>query len=80
MKKPTKCTTPKRDQESYRLTTKDIHNLTNLISEANQILYYYIMMPENRTAELEARDSVIFDNLYESVENLLTTLGDITLT
>lgn len=79
MKKPTKCTTPKRDREVYKLTAKDIHNLTNLISEASQILTYYTIMPENRTGELEANDSVIFDHLYEAAEDLLNTLGGITL-
>lgn len=79
MKKPTKCITPKRDRESYKLTTKDLHNLTNLISEASQILTYYSLMPENKTGELEANDSVIFDHLYEAAEDLLDALGDINL-
>ena len=79
MKKPTKCTTPKKDREAYKLTTKDLHNLTNLISEASQILTYYSLMPENKTGELEANDSVLFDHLYEATEDLLATLGDIAL-
>lgn len=79
MQKPTKCITPKRDRETYTLTKKDICNLTKLISEANQILAYYSLMPENKTGELEAHDTITFDNLYENVEDLLTTLGEITL-
>lgn len=80
IKKPTKCITPKRDREAYHLTHKDICNLTKLISEANQILCYYSLMPENKTGELEATDSVTFENLCEAVEDLKNALDDITLT
>lgn len=79
MTKPRKCTTPKRDREAYKLTATDIRNLTALVKEANDILSYYINMPENRTAELEAADSEKFDILYNSVEDLKTTLGWVTM-
>lgn len=79
MKKPAKCITPKKDGESYKLTATDIRNLTSLVKEANNILSYYINMPENKTGELEATDSEKFDTLYHAVDDLLITLGDITL-
>lgn len=79
MKKPTKCVTPKRDREAYTLNAKDIRNLTALIKEANDILAYYVNMPENRTGELEANDSAKFDALYEAVEDLKLSLGEVTL-
>ena len=79
MKKPTKCTTPGKDRESYTLTAKDIRTLTALVKEANDILAYYSLMPENKTGELEAHDGEKFDALYEAVEDLNITLGDITL-
>lgn len=79
MKKPTKCITPKKDREAYKLTAADLRNLTKLVKEANDILAYYVNMPENKTGELEASDSQKFDVLYEAVEDLQTTLGEIAL-
>ena len=79
MEKPTKCTTPKRNRHSYRMTSKDLRNLTNLVTEANKILAYYSLMPENKTGELEYYDNELYDNLYEAAEDLLNTLGDINL-
>ena len=79
MKKPTKCTTPNRDRETYTLTAKDIRSLTLLVKEANDILSYYVNMPENKTGELEANHTEKMDALYEAVEDLKTTLDEITL-
>lgn len=79
MTKPRKCTTPKKYREAYKLTATDIRNLTALVKEASDILSYYINMPENRTAELEAVDSEKFYALYNSVEDLKTTLDWVTM-
>ena len=79
MKKPLQCKTPSRNQQAYKLTATDIRNLTKLVKEANDILAYYINMPENKTGELVADHSEKFDSLYEAVEDLKTTLGDINL-
>lgn len=79
MKKPIQCKTPSRNQQAYKLTATDIRNLTKLVNEANNILAYYINMPENKTGELVAADGSKFDALYEAVNDLQTTLGDINL-
>lgn len=79
MKKPIQCKTPARNQMAYKLTTTDIRNITKLVNEANNILAYYINMPENKTGELFADDGSRFDSLCEAVEDLRTTLGDINL-
>lgn len=79
MKKPIQCKTPARNQMAYKLTATDIRNLTKLVNEANNILAYYINMPENKTGELFADDGSRFDSLCEAVEDLQTTLGDINL-
>ena len=79
MKKPIQCKTPSRNQQAYKLTATDISNLTKLVKEANDILAYYINMPENKTGELVADYSDKFDALYEAVEELKITLGDINL-
>lgn len=79
MNKPSKCITPKRDREVYRLTATDVRKLIALVDEANSILTYYMVMPENKTGELEATDNHLMDRLYETVEDLKTTVGDISL-
>lgn len=79
MKKPIQCNTPSRNQMAYKLTATDIRNLTKLINEANNILAYYINMPENKTGELFASDGSRFDTLCEAIEDLQTTIGDINL-
>lgn len=79
MKKPIQCKTPTRNQQAYRLTATDIRNITKLVSEANNILAYYINMPENKTGELFANDGSAFDTLCEAVEDLKITLDDINL-
>lgn len=79
MKKPIQCKTPSRNQQAYKLTATDIRNLTKLIKEADSILAYYINMPENKTGELVADDSEKFDALCEAVNDLQTTLNDVTL-
>ena len=77
LKKPAKCTTPKRDRESYRLTASDMRNLNKLIGEANEILSYYINMPENLTGELSTLQFDGLTKLCEAVEDLKTTLDEI---
>lgn len=79
MKKPIQCKTPTRNQQAYKLTATDIRNLTKLVKEANDILAYYINMPENKTGELVADYSEKFDVLCESVNDLRTTLYEINL-
>lgn len=79
MKKPIQCKIPSRNQQAYKLTATDIRNLTKLVNEANNILAYYINMPENKTGELAADDGKNFDSLYEAVNDLQTTLGDVNL-
>lgn len=77
LKKPAKCTTPKHDRESYRLTASDMRNLNKLIEEANEILSYYINMPENITGELSTLRFDEMTELCEAVEDLKTTLDEI---
>lgn len=79
MKKPAKCKTPVRDAMAYKLTAADISNLTKLVKEANAILTYYALMPENKTGELYAADGARFDLLCEVVEDLKVSIGDINL-
>ena len=79
MKKPIQCKTPSRNQMAYRLTATDIRNITKLINEANNILAYYINMPENKTGELYAEDGSRFDTLCQAIEDLKTTIDDINL-
>lgn len=79
MKKPIQCKTPTRNQQAYKLTATDIRNLTKLAKEANDILAYYINMPENKTGELVADDGKNFDALCEAVNDLQTTLYDVNL-
>ena len=78
-KKPAKCTTPKRDKMEYTLTAKDIRNLTALVTEANNILSYYICMPENKTGELEATDNDKLTALYNAIEELSITMDSVNL-
>ena len=79
MKKPIQCKTPARNQQAYKLTATDIRNITKLVKEANDILAWYINMPENKTGELFADDGDRFDALCEAVEDLKITLDDINL-
>lgn len=79
MKKPIQCKTPTRNQQAYKLTAADIRNLTKLAKEANDILAYYINMPENKTGELVADYGNNFDALCEAVNDLHTTLYDVNL-
>ena len=79
MKKPIQCKTPTRNQVAYRLTATDLNNLTKLVNEANNILSYYINMPENKTGELRTDQTDKFDALWEAVEDLKTTLGEVDL-
>ena len=79
MKKPIQCKTPERNQVAYRLTATDFRNLTKLVNEANSILAYYINMPENKTGELRTDQFDKFEALYEAVEDLKNTLGDVDL-
>lgn len=78
MKKPAKCITPKRDREEYNLTARDMHNLINLVKEANDILAYYINMPENKTGELATTRTDDLQTLYEQIEDLKTTIDWVT--
>lgn len=79
IKKPIQCKTPSRNQQAYKLTATDLRNITKLVNEANSILSYYINMPENKTGELIADDCSRYDTLWEAVEDLKTTLGDVVL-
>lgn len=79
MKKPIQCKTPSRNQQAYKLTATDIRSLAKLVNEANNILAYYINMPENKTGELVADHTDSFDALWAAVEDLQTTLGDVNL-
>jgi hypothetical protein len=77
MKKPAKCTTPKRDRETYSLNARDFRNLTALVKEANDILSYYVNMPENETGDLETSRVDDLENLIQAVEELKFTLEDV---
>lgn len=79
MKKPIQCTTPSRNQVAYRLTATDFRNLTKLVNEANNILAYYINMPENKTGELRTDQTDKHGALLEAVEDLKTTLLEVDL-
>ena len=61
------------------MTNKDLRNLTSLVTEANKILTYYSLMPENKTGELECYDTELYENLCEAAEDLVNTLNDINL-
>lgn len=77
MKKPAKCITPKRDREQYSLNARDLRNLLALVKEANDILSYYINMPENRTGELVTKRLDDIDALSELIEDLKNTVDEI---
>jgi len=77
MKKPAKCTTPKRGREMYSLTARDLHNLAKLVKEANDILAYYINMPENQTGELMTSRTDELEDLCHDVTDLLVTLEEV---
>lgn len=77
MKKPAKCVTPKRDRETYNLNARDLRNLKALVQEANDILSYYINMPENRTGELESTRGNELDELQEMITELQVTIDEV---
>ena len=77
MKKPSKCVTPKRDRDNYRLTAHDMRSLVALVNEANDILAYYINMPENRTGELTTVQTDMLEELSAQVEELKTTIDEV---
>ena len=77
MKKPAKCITPKKDRDTYKLTASDLRKLNALLTEANDILSYYINMPENRTGDLECPYCDSYESLCETTEDLLHTLVNI---
>ena len=77
MKKPSKCITPKRDRDAYKLTASDLRKLNALLKEANDMLSYYINMPENRTGDLECTHCDGYESLCETTEDLWHTLINI---
>lgn len=77
MKKPTKCTTPKRDRETYSLTARDLKNLLNLVNEAHDILAYYVNMPENKTGVLDTARVDELQQLADAIDDLKTTIYDV---
>ena len=77
MKKPVKCITPKRAREQYSLNARDLRNLLALVKEANDILSYYINMPENTTGELVTKRLDDIDKLSEQIEDLKNTVDEI---
>lgn len=77
MKKPAKCITPKRLREKYALNARDLHNLLALVKEANDMLSYYINMPENWTGELVTKRLDDIDALSEQIEDLKNTIDEI---
>ena len=78
MKKPAKCTTPKRDRDEYRLTARDMKHLKALVAEANDILAYYVNMPENRTGELATTRTDDLEELVDMVRDLAATVDNVT--
>ena len=79
MKKPAKCITPKQDRDTYKLTATDLKKLIALVTGANDMLSYYINMPENRTGDLEATYGESYELLCETTEDLLHTLINISM-
>ena len=77
MKKPTKCITPKKGREQYRLTARDMRNLIALVKEANNILSFYINMPENQTGELETGCCLMLEELSEQIDDLRNTVDNV---
>ena len=77
MKKPVKCVTPKRDRDVYNLNARDLKNLLALITEANDILAYYINMPENKTGDLVTTRVDDIDKLSEQIEDLQHTVDEV---
>ena len=78
MKKPAKCITPKRNREVYNLTARDLRNLINLVKEANDILAFYVNMPENRTGELATTRTDELEKLSEQVDELKVNISWVT--
>lgn len=76
-KKPTKCTTPKRDRYEYSLTSRDLKNLLSLVNEANEILSYYVNMPENKTGELGTTRCDELEKLSEAIDELKDTIDNV---
>ena len=77
-KKPAKCITPKRIRDQYKLTTRDLRNLISLVKEANDILVYYIDMPENRTGELATTRTGELETLSDQIDALKSTIDWVT--
>lgn len=77
MKKPAKCNTPKRDRADYNLNARDMRNLLALVKEANDILAYYINMPENETGCLSTTRTDDLEKLVEAVDDLSATLNGV---
>ena len=77
-KKPAKCITPKRARDLYKLTARDMKHLINLVKEANDILDYYVNMPENETGELATTRTDELATLSEQVDALKSTIDWVT--
>lgn len=78
LNKPAKCVTPKRDREEYNLNARDMRNLISLVKEANDILSYYVNMPENRTGELVTTRAADLETLSAQITELQATIDWVT--
>lgn len=75
---PEGCKTPKRDREEYSLTVSDFKFMIEHANKINDMLSYYINMPENGTGDL----AIEFRNMnnYELLPTLCGKLDDIMTT
>ena len=80
---PQGCKTPKSDRDGYALTTADIRFMTAQIEKINDMLSYYVNMPENATGELviafrSDKGYDAFTQLIHKTEDVVNTLNDVT--
>ena len=83
MTAPQGCKTPKKDRESYDLTTADLRFMIAQVDKIDRMLAYYVNMPENRTGELSLKFNSekgynVFEELCRKVDEVQTTLNDVT--
>lgn len=68
-RKPAGCKTPNRDAYSYTLTASDIKYMKTTLTKIDDMLMYYVNMPENRTGDLTVLGRN-FDKLRELADML----------
>lgn len=79
---PAGCRTPNRDRNHYTLTKADIDFMTEAVRRVNEMLSYYINMPENETGELRITDANCcrLEDLIDDMDEARTALMEVTWT